>query len=429
MRPLSVFLSMFEDHGRRERATIPIVAAFLIAVITFLTGCNAAVRKPAERAEEPAPMESEPTLLGTWQGVTHERDDDGNIEVTETRTITFTGTHFFERLVGADSQGVPFYDGDRAGTATVVGSTVTLEYHDDGEDISVDKEYLLVGDSLFIHFWGSNGPEVGFDQFTRVGAAPTSGAALPPLQGTWQRSSYYDHDELGEIHELRTITLTASRAVEYSTRTNRAGELVDDWTDSFGVSLNGAILTRTRDEDGTEVSVVKDYFIGGDLLAIHPWWSDEPELEYDVFERVNTVHPVMLTGTWNWTSTNEDEGTTWVFSYTFAEDGTLTYRNRRTQGEDVQIFTLTGTFTHDLENLTLRHTITGVQRVRNGESVSTATDPHTGHTLRSAYVPTGDANAIRMSPFWREQRYDETAMQWVDRVLFGDYDRVFRRRQ
>ena len=429
MRSLSVFLSMFEDHGRRERATMLIVATLLIAVIMFLTGCNTAVRKPAERAEEPAPMESEPTLLGTWRGVTHERDDDGNIEVTETKTITFTGTHFFERLVGADSEGIPFDDGDRAGTATVTGSTVRLEYHDDGEDITVDKEYLFVGDSLFIHFWGSNDPEVGFDQFTRVGAAPTPGAAPPPLQGTWQRSSYYDHDELGDIHELRTITITASRAVEYTTRTNRAGDLVDHWTDSFGVSLDGTVLTRTRSEDGTIVSVVKDYFLGGNLLAINPWGSDDPELDFDVFERVKTVSSVLLPGTWYWTSTNEDEGITWVFSYTFAEDGSLTYRNRRTQGEDVQLFTLTGTFIHDLDNLTLLHTITSVQRVRNGELVSTATDPHTGHTLRSAYVPTGDANAIRMSPFWREQEYDETAMQWVERVRFGDYDRLFRKRQ
>ncbi len=427
MRPLSVFLRELQHRVMRANATMLIVATLLIAVLTLLAGCSTAVRTPAERADEPAPMESEPTLLGTWRSVIHERDDDGNVEVTETRTITLTGTHFFDRLVGADSEGNPFYDRDRAGTATVTGSTVRLEYHDDGEDISVDKEYLLVGNLLFIHFWGSNDPEVGFEQFTRVGEAPAPGAAPPPLRGTWQRSSYYDHHELGDIHELQTVTLTASRAVEYNTRTNRAGELVDDWTDSFGISLDGTILTRTRDEDGTEVIVDKDYFLGGDLLAIHSWWSDEPGLEFEVFERTEMAAPAKFTGTWSWTSINEDEGITWLFSYTFAEDGTLTYRNRRTQGEDVQLFTLTGTFIHDLENLTVLHTITSVQRVRNGESVSAATDVHSGETLRSAYVPTDDANTIRMSPFWREQRYDESAMQWVDRVRFGDYHALFRR--
>lgn len=427
MRPLSVFLRELQNRVRRVNATMLIVATLLIAVITFLTGCNTAVRKPAERAEEPPPMESEPTLLGTWRSVTHERDDDGNVEVTETRTITFTGTHFFDRLVGADSEGIPFYDRDRAGTATVTGSTVRLEYHDDGEDISVDKEYLLVGDSLFIHFWESNDQEVGFEQFTRVGSLPAPGEPPSPIYGTWQRSSYYDHHELGDIHELQTITFTASRAVEYNTRTNRSGELVDDWTESSGISLDGTILRRTRDEDGTEIIVYKDYFLGGDSLAIHTWWSDDPDPEFDVFERTETAAPEKFTGTWSWTFTNEDEGTTWVFSYTFAEDGTLTYRNLGTQGEDVQLFTLTGTFIHDPENLTLLHTITGVQRVRNGELVSTTTDVHTGSTLRSAYVPTGDANAIRMSPFWREQRYDEATMKWVDRVRFGDYHRLFRR--
>ena len=409
MRSPSVFLSMIQDHGRRERATILIVATLLIAVITFLAGCNTAVRKPAERAEEPAPK---PTLLGTWQGVTHERGEDGNIEVTETRTITFTGTHFFERLVGADAEGIPFYDRDRAGTATVTGSTVTLEYHDDGEDISVDKEYLLVGDSLFIHIWGSNDPEVGFDQFTRVGPLPAPSETPSTIYGTWQRTDYYDHHEEGETQALLTLTFTATRAMVYWTETNRDGELFEFGVDSYGIEVFGTSVRRTYFTDGTGIPAEKAFILGGGLLAIHRWWPNDPQREFEVFERVEDPLPGGIFDSWTCEGTFTRGGNEFHATYTFAFGESSFIEDFDRTGKT---FDLAGIPRYDDENNFIFVTVQQAAQTLDG-----STDENfdltkwIGHELRYAWAPTGRPDEMVLSGYWSERKYDDDTKTWKE---------------
>ena len=345
MRSLSVFLRKLQDRSKGPRATVLIVAPLLAIV---LVSCDTAVPKRPQVGEEPAPMEPVPTLLGSWQRVTHERDDDGNIEVTETTTITFTDTHFFDRLVGADSEGVPFYDRDRAGVATVTGAAVRLEYHDDGEDISVDKEYLLVGDSLFIQFWASNDQEVGFDQFTRVGSVPAPSEMPSSIYGTWQRSDYYDHREEGETHALLTLTFTATRAMVYWTETNRDGELFDFGVDSYGIEVSGTTVRRAYFENGMDIPADKTFFLGGGLLAIHRWWQDEPQREFDVFERVTDPLPGGVFGSWTCKGTSTRDGNEFLYTFTFGESSFVEAFDRT--GARDKTFDLAGRPRYDDEN-------------------------------------------------------------------------------
>ena len=415
MRPLSVFLRELQHRVMRANATMLIVATLLIAVLTLLAGCSTAVRTPAERTEEPAPMESEPTLLGTWRSVIHERDDDGNVEGTKTRTITLTGTHFFDRLVGADSEGNPFYDRDRAGTATVTGSTVRLEYHDDGEDISVDKEYLLVGDSLFIHSWESNEEEVGFEQFTRVGSLPAPGETPSTIYGTWQRTDYYDHREEGEARALLTLTFTATRAMVYWTATNRDGELFDFGVDSYGLEVSGNSVRRTYFTEGMGIPAEKTFFIGGGLLAIHRWWSDDPELEFDIFERVNDPLPGGVLDSWTckgtYTSGGKEFHATYAFTFgesSFAEDFDRTGARDKT-------FDLAGNPRYDDENNFVFVTVQQAAQTLDGTTdEGFDLTKWKGHELRYAWAPTGRNDELVLSAYWLEQTYDDETMTWKD---------------
>ena len=422
MRPLSAFLREFQDRSKRARATMLIVATLLIAVIAFLPGCSTAVRKPAERVEEPAPMESEPTLLGTWRNVTHERDDDGNVEVTETRTITFTGTHFFDRLVGADSEGIPFYDHDRAGTATVTGSTVRLEYHDDGEDVSVDKEYLLVGDFLFIHFWGSNDEEVGFEQFTRVGHLPASGEAPSTIYGTWQRTDYYDHSEEGESHALLTLTFTATRAMVYWTETNRDGELFEFGVDSYGIEVSGNSVRRTYFTEGMGIPAEKTFILGGGLLAIHRWWPDEPQREFDVFERVNDPLPGGIQDSWSCEGTFTRDGTEFHFSYTFTFGESSFVEDFDRTGKT---FDLVGSPRYDDENNFIFVTVQQAAQTLDG-TIDEGFDltKWLGHEIRYAWAPTGRPDELVLSGYWNEVQYDGETMTWAqdEEYPYGFYN-------
>ena len=112
-----------------------------------------------------------PTLLGTWQRVSVDRDDDGNELNTETTTLTFTATHYFDRTVVSQG-GVPFDDSDNAGTYTSTSETSLektfyIDDNDDGiaEEATIEKEYLFSGDSLFIHHWGSEHREENYNRF------------------------------------------------------------------------------------------------------------------------------------------------------------------------------------------------------------------------------------------------------------------------
>ena len=422
MRPFSVILGEFRDGGRHGRAMMLIAATLLTAVIMLLTGCGTAVRTPAERDEEPAPMESEPTLLGTWRSITHERDDNGDIDVTKTRTITFTGTHFFDRLVRADSEGVPFSDRDRAGTTTVTGSTVSLEYHDDGKDVSVDKEYMLVGDSLFIHSWESEEQEEGFERFTRVGSLPAPGEAPSGIYGTWQRTDYYDHSEQGESHALLTLTFTATRAMVYWTETNRDGELFDFGVDSYGIEVSEDRVRRTYFTEGMGIPAEKTFILGGGLLAIHRWWPNEPQREFDIFERVNDPLPGGMLDSWSCEGTFTRDGAEFQLTYTFTFGESSFVEDFDRTGKT---FDLVGSPRYDDENNFIFVTVQQAAQTLGGTTdEGFDLTKWIGHEIRYAWAPTGRSDELVLSGYWNELEYDGDTKTWKDdeKYPYGFYN-------
>ena len=189
--PLPVFLSVVSNASLLKRLLLPFV---VICAALLIGACSQAV-KSAEPDPDPEPTPKvQPTLLGTWQRVRIEQDDDGN-EITQTTLLTFTATHYFDRTVVSES-GVPFEGWDNAGTyttttATSMEKTFYIDDDDDGiaEESSVEKEFLFTGDSLLIHHWGSEHREQNYERFERLEGLPTTGATT--LQGTWRRAGYW----------------------------------------------------------------------------------------------------------------------------------------------------------------------------------------------------------------------------------------------
>ena len=212
--PLPVFLSVVSNASLLKRLLLPFV---VICAALLIGACSQAV-KSAEPDPDPEPTPKvQPTLLGTWQRVSIEQDDDGN-EITQTTLLTFTATHYFDRTVVSES-GVRFDDWDNAGTyttttATSMEKTFYIDDDDDGiaEESSVEKEFLFTGDSLLIHHWGSEHREQSYERFERLEGLPTTGATT--LQGTWRRAGYWDDDEHGPSREIFVLTLTRTRFIE-----------------------------------------------------------------------------------------------------------------------------------------------------------------------------------------------------------------------
>ena len=258
-------------------------------------------------------------------------------------------------------------------------------------------------------------------------------APLPTFIGTWSTTDGWYWEELGHIGTRRhTLTFTQDRFIEHtehicdvSNCPVEDGE--DDWTESGTWSNTDTTITKIWLDDDRLQKLPKRYFwnTSRTALLIHPWDSGGPEDSFREYTRVDDPG-VILTGSWTWTSVNEDDGITHVFTYTFADDGTLTYNHQRTGAED-SLYTLIGTFTHDVEKHLILHTITD-ERV-NGEEVSDGRNK--GQTRRSAYAPTSDPTKIAMSPFWREQQWSFATMSWVDRIdnPYGDYWRLFQKQQ
>ena len=218
---------------------IPVL--FMAALIAVLTGCTQAVSK-----SEPDPMIKQPpaaTLLGTWERTTVGTADDGTVE-TEQQTVFISDTHFSEHNVLLNADGVEIDSWYVVGTVNIAASSVTLtRFEDDGQTVPVEKEYVIVDGALFIHHWGSDGPEVNFDRFTRVGDPPVPGTAALPLQGTWRLTHRWTHDAHGDIVETRALTFTSARAIETASYAAN-DEVVGYWANSAGWSTSGTTVTR-----------------------------------------------------------------------------------------------------------------------------------------------------------------------------------------
>ena len=397
--------------------------------------------KSAEPDPDPEPEPTpkvQPTLLGTWQRVSTEQDDDGN-EITETTLLTFTATHYFDRTV-VSASGVPFDDWDNAGTyttttATSMEKTFYIDDDDDGiaEESSVEKEFLFTGDSLLIHHWGSEHREENYKRFERLEGLPTTGATT--LQGTWRRAGYWDDDENGPSREIFALTLTRTRFIEsFVNGDSTTNDIRDEWHHQGGWSATEAdTITKTFIiDDGVVGSVDKKYVLAGDLLALQCWTCDEPDTDYNVFTRVQDPIPGGMVGSWQfewvWDRDNEDESDDLLFTLTAEVGGesiTLVREGRHRSGERDHIRTIEATWEFNPAEWFVNLTVAQATNAEGEEEPEVDDHPAwaPGTTRRIALAPSAIPDHVRVSYLWDEEQWNDVQGQWVDRPdnPFGDY--------
>lgn len=406
-----------------------VVSVALVAVLTaFLVGCDSAA-PPTPTTAPPAepPAEPPPTLLGTWETVYYGHDDEGAVDEKETTTLTFTETHFFERNHVQDADGRTRHKYDRAGTLSHTGNSVTKTFVDDDGTISVEKEYVLAGDGdvLLIHHWGDDGPADTFDRFIRVAAAPTAPAQPSTLRGTWQRYGAWEDDEDGWVEEVRTVTFTGTRFITHTMRISTDNrELVRTESGQGGWTDNGSSVTKRVFEDDQERSVEKQYVLAGDLLAINPWWADDPLDELDVFIRVPDPLPGGVLGSWTcqdtWTRDGEEFHASWIFTFgesSFTDDFRMSHPRTET-------FNLTGDARYDEDGFVFVTGQQATQTIDGSADENFDSAQYEGHVLRYAYAPTGKPDEIVLSPNGSELMYDRVSSTWTENEghPYGDYN-------
>ena len=417
-----------------------------LGVALLISSCTQAVKRadPVEPDPDPPAPKPMPTLVGTWQRVGIERDDDGNEVATETTRLTLTGTHYFDRTVISEA-GVSIDSWDNAGAYTAdsessLEKTFYIDDDDDGvaEEVSVEKEYLFSGNSLFIHAWGSEHPEERFEQYERLGDLPTPAATT--LLGAWRQVDYWDDDRHGRVEGVRTLTLTESRYIESVVLKDVVtGDPRDDWHEQGGWSGTEAdTLTKMYFDDDVARSLDKRYLLAGDLLAIECWPCNEPDTDYHLFARVPDPIPGGIVGTWirNDTWHNDELGEVeGAFAYTITAD-TFTEEIREVfvdSNGDVNVSTLSGSLTIDERNQTFSVTVTSATEDWNGQPIEDfdPQDRFIGRVLRYGYAATDQPDEVRFSPRWDEQEWNDDTMMWTthEETPYGYYGRVFTRQQ
>ena len=437
-------------HNRSGRTVIGrlVIATILLAAFVFLAGCSGAgtpmapKEEPKEPDPKPTPSEPMPTLLGTWQLVSVDRDDDGNEVATETTMLTFTATHYIDRTVVSKS-GVRFDDWDNAGTytstsETTIEKTSYVDHDGDGiaEVISIEKEYLFAGDSLLIHNWGSEHREERYERYERVKDLPTSETSgATAFHGTWQRLGYWDDEDHGPSREDFLLTFTPNRFIEsFINGDSATNEIRDTWHWQGGWSTTEPdTITKTfvTDDGNGRGSVDKKYVLAGDLLAVECWTCDDPDHDYTVFTRVQDPLPAGLLGSWQfdwmWDHDTDDERDDLFFTLTaeVAESITLVREARNRSGELDYIRTIEATWEFDPAEWFLDLTIIQATDVEGEGEPEVDDDPGwvPGTRRRIALAPSPMPDHVRVSSLGNEERWDDTQGQWMDHPdnPFGNY--------
>ena len=414
------------------KRSLPFVA---LCAALLIGACTQAV-KSAEPEPDPEPTPTpmiQPTLLGAWEGVHYGRDDEGVVDEKRTTTLTFTETYFFEQNHSEDADGRTRYKWDNAGTASRTDTTVTKSFVDDDRMISVVKDYFLAadGDVLLVHHWGDDEQTEGFDRFRRVVDTPMTAGQPSTLRGTWKRYGAGDGDN-GWTEHLLILTFTDTRFITHNVEFNTDnGEMVDTWDGGGAWTDNGASVTKTSFEDGQEHSVDKQYVLAGDLLAINPWWADDPLEELDVFTRVQDPIPGGLIGSWrfDWTDDRdtEDENDDRFFTLTAEVEGesiTLVIEFRNRSGE-LGYRTIEATWELDQAEWFANLTVVRATYAEGEEAPEVDDQPRwaPGTMRRIALAPSALPDHIRVSYLWDEEVWDDVQGRWVDRPdnPFGDY--------
>ena len=415
----------FLQLAARNVAGFITLSAVVTVLAASLIGCETAAKKPSTDTEPADMAEPEPTLLGTWERTTVGTTDDGTVE-TEKQTVVITDTRFTERNIVLDADGVEIDSSYGVGTVSIGASTVTLtRFDDDGETDPVEKKYVIVDGALFIHHWGSDDPEVSFDRFTRVGDPPMPGAVSLPLQGTWRLTYRWTDEVHGDIVETRALTFTSVRAIETSSYAAN-GEVVEYWTVPVGWSTSGTTITRMfLDDDDVMQTVDKEYFIVGDVLAVHHWEEPTQTQRYQIWERVHDPLPGGLAGTWKgWCSGENPICGRELQPWTFTFGDSFTDQYDRPPGLPQVMFRATGSMQDDPDNyfvyVNWEHATKTVDGAPDEDFDSSR---FIGHQGRYAYAPTGIPGHLVVSVLDSELSYDEGTSTWNEHAdnPYGDY--------
>ena len=265
----------------------------------------------------------------------------------------------------------------------------------------------------------------------------------PSLIGTWTTTEQVDDDRVREDTRVFTLTFTKSRAI-MTASIRDSGREFDRWREQDTWSATDTTVTRTWyawDEENDRrmnepTNFVKKYSFAdeGDTLFLHPWLSDDDPTRYWRYTRVNNPIQDLLTSTWE-SYYERPDGKNWRYTISFS-DNSFTWSDVTTEGESVAQYLLEGSYVHDVENGFILVMITAFTYTQDGvQGEPPEREGFVGHTLRWAYAPTERPDIIAVSPYWREQKWNQATRTWEDRrdlsnrdfVPYGEYDQRYTR--
>ena len=312
---------------------VPILA---IGVAAVLGGCQRAVSTPEEDESSRMTIEPAAALIGTWQTVHEERDDNGNVTATTTFALTFTKTRAILLHTERDSDG-KIIEADwcqcESATWEANNSTITktrvpwLEdapnpYNDElgfwgSEKISVDRDYVFVDDAktvLLIHPWEGHEATETFERYTRIENPIPSGSATGMWEGEvdWPRGPdeelitrwTFSFGESFTEHALETRTATGAPTTLEEFIVN--GSAIHD-TEDYVFSVTVESHTRTIDGAPANTRILPGHVLryayaptgNPDEIAVSLWWSEQdydPETQTWIDRETSADRPIFADG-------------------------------------------------------------------------------------------------------------------------------------
>ena len=224
-----------------------------------------------------------------------------------------------------------------------------------------------------------------------------SGTAGPPeLIGTWELMIPPDDD--GE-HRHRVLTFRADRWVSAITERDDTGAIIREDHGSGGWERTDTYLTKIYlddEADNAPVSLAKTYTLTADTLTVQEWYNNAPDAQMTTMTRVTDA--AILTGTLagsSWVMTDlQDSGVLWRWTLAFTDAG-WRYTFDADPDEPGESFSMGGaTWTTD------NGAILAVPDAVSREDLQW----WVGETLRFSYAPSGEADRLRVSLWFNDQR-------------------------
>ena len=314
----------------------------IFVVAGSLGGCREAMPTSTDDKDEMAPPSEiaatpKEALMGTWQTVVENRDDDGNVIGTTTFTLTFTKTRAILLHTERDNDG-EIVEADwcqcESGTWEASDSTITktrVPWLEDAlnpfngelgfwgsEKVSVARDYVLVDgakDVLLVHSWAGHEPTTSFERYTRIDDPIAGGLVTGMWAGEidWPRPA-------GEEQITRwTFTFGESfteHAIEETVTGPGASPSVEDFllvgsvihdTEEYVFSVTVESHTRTLDGAPADTNVAPGQVLryayaptgNPDEIAVSLWWAEQdydPDSQAFVDRETSEDRPVFADG-------------------------------------------------------------------------------------------------------------------------------------